>query len=145
MGNNFGAIMEVKYPVCYAIESIYNPISYECIGEVVSKCFVLEENIKYFPSGAMIADYKVVFPYQEIDAFGNIKQEVVTPIDNNITRVNKIYQIYADAKKRCILNNSCRSELQRLKLDVLEEQIAKATAMLVVNFENKGIEKVKSL
>lgn len=131
-------MVECKYPIYYAIEPIYNPINYEQIGCVVSKCFVLEENKKYFANGAIKADYKVVFPYQEIDAFGNIKLENVIPNDSNITHVNFIFESYSEAKSKCFLSNACCSEYQRLKLETLEEQIAKANEELIVNSENSN-------
>jgi len=129
---------DIKYPIYYAIEPMYNPINGEHIGVIVSKCFVLEENKKYLVNGAMIADYKVVFPYQEIDAFGNIKLEGVIPNDSNITHVNSIFESYLDAKKQCFLMNACRSEYQHLKLEVLEKQIEKATDTLILTCENSN-------
>lgn len=127
---------EIKYPIYYAIEPMYNPINCELIGCIVSKCFVLEENKKYFVNGAIKADYKVVFPYQEIDAFGNIKLESIFPNDSNITHVNSIFESYLDAKRECFFRNACCSEYQRLKLEGIEDQITQATEALIVYSEN---------
>lgn len=79
-------MVECKYPIYYAIEPIYNPINYEQIGCVVSKCFVLEENKKYFANGAIKADYKVVFPYQE-------NEELIVNSENSNSNVRKLQKI----------------------------------------------------
>lgn len=141
---------EIKYPIYYAIEPIYNPINQNCIGHIVSKCFVLEENKKYFEDGSMMVNYKVVFPYQGIDVFGNIKSESIAPTDSNITCVNSIFESYSDAKRESFLKNSHRSEYQRLKLEELEAQIARVTDTLILNCEtykstDKSKQKSKSL
>lgn len=74
----------------------------------------------------------------------------VAPIDSNITCVNSIFESYSDAKRESFSKNSHRSEYQRLKLEELEAQIARATDTLILNCEtykstDKSKRKSKSL
>ncbi len=56
---------EIKYPIKYAVMEIPD----SAYGFVVTKCYVLEDTIKYFSNGGKQEYYKVVFPYPNISNY----------------------------------------------------------------------------
>jgi len=75
---------EVKYPIKYGILEVSEPIGWpigsESVkrGYIVSKCYLVESIIKYYPSGISKNFIKVVFPYKD---FYNFKIAYMKKID----------------------------------------------------------------
>lgn len=66
---------EINYPIKYAVlklkeKSGYGYNSEETIfGYIVSKCYVIEKSIRYYPDGTNKLFYKVVFPFKDISEY----------------------------------------------------------------------------
>lgn len=67
----------LNYPIKYAVLELkikggwisnYEDIT---IGFIVSKCYIVNQNIRYFQNGTNKVSYTVVFPYTNIEAFKN--------------------------------------------------------------------------
>ena len=70
--------MKYNYPVKYAIMPIYEQVgwtpglhelerSYEVVGNIVSKCYVVSKRVCYLDDGSEEKEFEVVFPYQKTD------------------------------------------------------------------------------
>lgn len=68
-------INEINYPIKYAIQELkinkgydsnYEDITY---GFIISKCYVVNQNIRYYQDGSNSLTYNVVFPYKDIQTF----------------------------------------------------------------------------
>lgn len=69
---------DLRFPIKYAVLELKSPggysTNYEDVTEgfIVSKCYVLESNVKYYPNGCAVRaveSYKVFFPYDDIEGF----------------------------------------------------------------------------
>lgn len=107
---------ELNYPIKYTIQKLtieggftqnYENIT---LGFIVSKCYVVNENIKYLADGTTNTTYKVVFPYKDIDSFRcslsklyNYNEEPSIPEYNycgeckNANTITKIFDTYEEA------------------------------------------------
>ena len=67
---------ENNFPIKYALQPIYETIDMdeEILFYVISKCYLVVDNIKYYSDGTNIHYYEVVFPY---------KEEFITLLNNN--------------------------------------------------------------
>lgn len=74
--------MENKYPIKYAVlelkidgDSSYN---YEkvTVGYIVSKCYLIGQNLKFFSDGTSKVLFEVVFPYNDILRFKTNPSEI---------------------------------------------------------------------
>jgi len=76
---------ELKYPVKYAVlelctDAFTSDIVYVYI---VSKCYVVGENIRYYSDGSSKSLYNVVFPYQDFSKFngsGTLEKRIIPEI-----------------------------------------------------------------
>ena len=68
-------INEINYPIKYAIQELkinkgydsnYEDITY---GFIISKCYIVNQNIRYHQDGTNTLTYNVVFPYKDIETF----------------------------------------------------------------------------
>ena len=102
----------LNYPIKYAVlelkinkgyESNYEDVTF---GYIVSKCYVTNQNIKYFHDGTHEQTYEVVFPYKDIHTFkystllreNEFNEKAQTPIYSlNDTTVSMIFNTYEEA------------------------------------------------
>lgn len=108
--------MKYNYPVKYAIMPIYEQVgwmsglhelerSYEVVGNIVSKCYVVSKKISYLEDGSEEKEFEVVFPYRKTDYRRTYDWERVYPefsfgrncINSNIVR--ELYDNFDDAKE----------------------------------------------
>lgn len=141
---------ELKYPIKYAVLELKESggwlVEYEDItqGFIVSKCYVVESNIKYYSNGENEITHKVVFPFKNISDFKlslqrgtsyNIDETVPSydacgnpyPVDN----VSCLFDSYEEAqeiavrkneemKRKLISNVSLSDENWKVKHEKLE-------------------------
>ena len=107
--------MKYNYPVKYAIMPIYEQVgwmsglhelerSYEVVGSIVSKCYVVSKKVSYLDDGSEEKEFEVVFPYRKTDYRRMYDWERVYPefsfgrncINSNIVR--ELYDNFDDAK-----------------------------------------------
>lgn len=66
---------DLKFPVKYAVLELKSnggySTNYEDVTEgfIVSKCYVVGSEVRYFPTGEAKVTYKVYFPYDDIENF----------------------------------------------------------------------------
>lgn len=66
---------ELNYPIKYAIQELKINKGYDSnyeditFGFIISKCYVVNQNIKYHQDGSQTLTYNVVFPYKDIQTF----------------------------------------------------------------------------
>ena len=100
----------MNYPVKYAILTLKSDdINNDTKYYVVSKCYVLENSIRYFEEGKKRVLYKVVFPYPKLTGDFSVKTE---PSFNNngdpylYELVNRLYDDYKEAKEDANIKNN---------------------------------------
>ena len=65
----------LNYPIKYALLELKEPGGWEQNYEdislcyIVSICYVINQNIRYYADGTTILSYEVVFPYKDIHSF----------------------------------------------------------------------------
>ena len=110
--------IDIKYPIKYAVLKLKEQggylVGYKDItrGYIVSKCYVMESNIKYNQDGTKCVYHKVVFPYNDIGRFKtslkngglNIGTEEIPNYDASgkpfsASIVNNLYETYEAAKE----------------------------------------------
>ena len=146
---------ELKYPIKYAILELKEQggwlVGYEDItqGFIVSKCYVVGSEIKYYQDGKNEITHKVVFPFKNIsdfrvslqrgssynsyetvpayDACGNLYPvDVVSSLFDSYEQAKEIaFQKNEEMKSKLILNVSLSDEnwkekYEKLKIDFLE-------------------------
>lgn len=169
--------MKYNYPVKYALMPIYEQVgwmsglhelerSYEVVGYIVSKCYVVSKKVSYLEYGSKKREFEVVFPYQKTDYMRIHDWNRVYPefnfnghcINSNI--VGKLYDDFNDAKEvaeklnRDILsynlgmisfrnkesreNAKNEHEERMTRFKCLERKIEEETTSMKVNNKQKG-------
>ena len=107
--------MKINLPKKYALMPIFDcdkiigelvVKNIRVVGYAVSKCYVLEENIKYNEDGTLKKNYLVEFPFKEI--FVNSKFDFVQNLvdgEPTITPVDEVFEDYMSAKEVCDIKN----------------------------------------
>lgn len=122
---------EINYPIKYAVLELKKrggwSVGYEDItqGFIVSKCYVVESNIKYHSDGKNKATHKVVFPFEDISCLEvslmngsqNIGEENIPSYDacNRPYPINIVTDLFDSYEKAKIIaerkNEECRHSL----------------------------------
>ena len=117
-----------NYPVKYAILELKERGGWEeddliTRGFIVSKCFVLEDTIKYDENGNANRLYKVFFPYNSLETFKkNISEgffvvgNMDTPSIEGCNQVETVFDFYDDA---LLLANQKNDKLHKNIYDVM--------------------------
>ena len=143
------------YPVKYAILELKerkgwaDNYKYETVGFIVSKCYVLDSNIKYYRDGSQRLSYEVEFPYRNNPDYEiSLKHiyEVPNPTRdisgycNTADTVFMLFEsyeealLYADEKNQKLKNDIC------LKLYVFERNWDEKYEKLKNKFDEKQLE-----
>ena len=117
---------DLKYPVKYAVLELKEQGDWSnsfidiTRGYIVSKCYIVDTNTKYFADGKSDTTYNVVFPYDDIRAFKasiekndiekNIGFKKVPSLNpykeySSAVKVNKVYDNYEDANQEANIKN----------------------------------------
>ena len=105
--------MKYNYPVKYAIMPIYEQVgwmsglhelerSYEVVGNIVSKCYVVSKKISYLEDGSEEKEFEVVFPYRKTDYRRTYDWERVYPefsFGRNCINSNIVRELYDNFEK----------------------------------------------
>lgn len=104
--------MNNKYPIKYAVIPLYKSMdvgsgkkdNFKLVSYIISKCYLLEENIKYNEDGTNERIYNIMVPnYEEFNDSIDEKYDLSYP---SSTIVKNIYDNYNDAlNEKNILNN----------------------------------------
>lgn len=134
---------DIKYPIKYAVLELKQSggasVCYKDItlGYIVSKCYVMDISIKFFPSGNTKTSCKVVFPFKDID-IKNIKlalpednsyyigEKVFPSYDANgdpypINEVSDLFESYEEAKNEAEEKNQKLLEINKKSEDIKEQ------------------------
>ena len=105
---------KTNFPIKYALQPIYESINSEeeALFYIISKCFLVGDNIKYYEDGSILHYYEIVFPYKEefVTLLNNkgIKRKPQFDYKNscyNQDYTYKLYDSYEDAlEDRIIIN-----------------------------------------
>ncbi len=112
--------MKNNYPIKYAVMPMVEQVGwiyglnelereYEEACYIASKCFVVAEKVEYLQNGEAEKSYEVVFPFESLNYDGSIvRKEPTYNINgycNNCTKVNKVFDTFAEAKKEALKKN----------------------------------------
>ena len=134
---------ELNYPIKYAIQELtiqggftqnYEEIT---LGFIVSKCYVINQNIKYLQNGTFETIYKVVFPYKDIDSFRyslsghhHYNEEPSIPKYNycrectNSNKVSELFDTYEEASLQAeIFNQEKRKKINFCNINAYTELV----------------------
>lgn len=103
----------VLYPIKYGLLEIPN----STFGYVVSKCYVVEDTVKYYPNGSRQEYHKVVFPYPSI---GNYLLKMRYDAETKSLGIRNY-------PKYDMFNNICNTSVVRELFDSYEEAYVYAT------------------
>ncbi len=119
-----------KFPIKYAVLELKETGGYYCSyqdivrGYIVSKCWVIESGIKYFPNGESKIFHQVIFPYKDLSDFKiSLRNNSEEIMDKKIIptcyasfnpyvydTVSDIFDCYEDAK---VIANEKNEEMKR--------------------------------
>ncbi len=158
---------KLNYPIKFAIQELTIEggftQNYENIilGFIVSKCYVVNENIKYLEDGTNHITYKVVFPYKDIDSFRcslsklyNYNEKPAIPKYNycgeckNANTVTKIFDTYEEAYLDTeIENQNLRKKIPFYNIEEYKNLIMKYNKNLEICklFEQLILDKTKNM
>ena len=158
---------ELNYPIKYAVQELtikggwsqnYEEIT---LGFIVSKCYVINQNIKYLPNGTFETIYKVVFPYKDIDSFRyslsghhHYNEEPSIPKYNyygectNANKVSETFDTYEEASLNAeIFNQEKRKKIYFCNIEAYKELVEKHNKDLKIckQFEQITLEKTTNI
>lgn len=130
--------MKYNYPVKYAIMPIYEQVgwspglhemerSYEVVGNIISKCYVISEKVSYVEDGSEVKEFEVVFPYRKTDYRKMYDWERVYPefsYNRNCINSNKVSEIYDNF-------DDAKGVVEKLNRDILSYNLG------VISFSDK--------
>ena len=146
---------ELEYPIKYAVLELKEQggflAGYEDItqGFIVSKCYVVGSEIKYYSNGKYDITYKVVFPFKNISSFklslnrGTSYDcyETIPLYDASgdpypIDIVTSLFDNYEEAKEISLLKNEKMEENLILKISLLDENWKEKYEKLKQDYRN---------
>lgn len=138
---------DLKFPIKYAVLELKSPggysTNYEDVTEgfIVSKCYVVGSEVKYFPTGEAKVTYKVYFPYDDIENFMFNGRDVIRMLGidacNNyysVHIVEGIFDTYEEAKEEADHRNKCLKSLAIVRATFAEDTVKET---IIDNFEQK--------
>ena len=147
---------DFKYPIKYAVQELKQrggwSVGYKNItqGFIVSKCYVVGSNIKYFADGSYKINHKVVFPFDDIEGLkislrhgrNYIGDENFPAYDacdrpRTTTVVNSLFDSYADAKVVAELKNEEYKRDLILEISILDSDWKEKYNKLLDDFDER--------
>jgi len=162
---------ELKYPIKYGVLEIKEEGNWEngfvdiTKGYIVSKCYVVESNTKYYADGKSKETYSVVFPYQDINVFmesiknndhvKNLGYKKIPRLNAmkeyySVEKLDNIYDNYEDAKEMAeIKNNVLRNNPSftgktSIEMNEIINEVGRNLALCLL-FEQAVLEQTKDM